>query len=375
MIDKQDACEGAQDTYSKVEKSKTSSVGGNALEVASWTEGKCQTSWDPLRLRTSPKQETDINSRLDALATNELRDSLLASNAIQENGFGSPPDKQRHTMNNRDNRDFQCDHIVRERQKTSETPLKMDFLPKDNEARTESDMKHCEAWKIKDPSPMKANDCNQTGDSHSELTKMVPLKPQRSKKSLNKENKGVLDLRTHSQSDKGIFGLTEDVHMAKSKDGFCETGRRVDDYALLKSATDVVKENTMAAKYHSEAAMSYQQQAQLQQIKNELFQQQEPRDCRSTTGQSQSTRGGVLHEDHLRENPLSSSKFPTAPPRSLPLKTQWSRDRQSNMDNSHVHYRKQAVNHRPPTCLVSHRKVKHCMSFNRCRASLFFFPI
>lgn len=378
MIDKQDSYEGALDTYSKAERNKASSVGKNTFAVTEANINNCQTPWDPLRTRPG------------TLATNGHPDSLLARNDIQENGYESLPDKQRSAVKNRHVRDCQYQHIHREGPKNFETPVTMDSLPKDNGARTESDMRYGETWKIKDPSPMRAKDYNKTGNSHSEVTKIVPLKPQRSKKSLNKENKGVVNPQTQSQSDRGAFGATGDVQMIKSKDGFCETGRRVDDYTVQQSATDVVKENTAATKYHSESVTLYQQQTQLhQQIKNELFEQQELRDCRDLTGQSQWTRGGMLHEDHFqnnsefKENLLSGSKFPTAPPRTLPLKTQWSRDRQSNMDNSHIHYRtptqetakrKQAVKHLPPTFFVSHRKVKHCMSFRRCRANLVFLP-
>ncbi|XP_044066717.1 band 4.1-like protein 1 isoform X3 [Siniperca chuatsi] len=345
LLDKQDAYEGVLDTYSKMEKSKSSSMGRDMFSVTPWTEANvnnCPTPRDSLKTRpgTSLKQETDftatgltdMNPMDDTVATNGHHDSVLERNAIQENGYGSPPDKQRSAMINRHMRQCQYEHnIHRERPKNFEAPV--DSLPKDKGRRTESDMRHCETRKIKAPSPMGAKDYNETGNSHSEVTKKVPLKPQRSKKSLNKENKGVENPQTESQSDQ----------VSKSKGGSCEAGRRVDDNTVLQSATDVVKENTGATKYHSEAAMSYQQQTLLhQQIKKELFGQLEIRDCRSTTGQSQWTRGGGLHEDQFQnnsENLLSSSKFPTAPPRTLPLKTQWSRDRQSNMDNSHIHYR------------------------------------
>ena len=200
---------------------------------------------------------------------------------------------------------------------------------------------------------MREKDCNKTGSAHSEVTKIVPLKPQRSKKSLNKENKDFVNPQTQSQSVRSTCGAAGDVQMTKS---CCESRRRLDDNAVLQSA------------------VLCQQQTQLhQQIKNELFAQQELRDCRDTK------RAGVLHEDHFQIMSEFSSKFPTAPPRTLPLKTQWSRDRPSNMDSSHIHYRtqetakrKQAVNHLPPNLFVHHRKVKHCMSFRRCRADLVF---
>ncbi|XP_037628681.1 band 4.1-like protein 1 isoform X3 [Sebastes umbrosus] len=323
------AYEGELDTYSKGEKSKTSSMSRDTFSVTPRTEAKmssCQTARDSLK--TSPRQETDfraltdMNPVDDTAATNGHHDSILARNAIQENGYGSPHEGT--VVINRDVRHCQYEH--RERPKSFETPVAVDSLPKGDGGRTETDL-----------SPVGAQDCNKTvSHSHSEVTKIVPLKPQRSKKSVNKENTGAVN--TQSRSDRGVFGATGDAQMTKSKDGSCEAGRRVDDNAALQSARDVVKENTGATRHHGEAAMSYQQQTLLhQQIKNELFGQQELRDGR---GQSLWTRGG--HEDHFQnnsENLLSSSKFPTAPPRTLPLKTPWSRDRQSNVDSSHIHYR------------------------------------
>ncbi|XP_067383130.1 band 4.1-like protein 1 isoform X3 [Channa argus] len=346
LIDKQDAYEGTLDTYSKAEKNKASSVARHMFAVTSWTEAEPnngQTPWDHLRTRpgTSQKRETSkeltyMGSMGEVLATN----ASLTRNAIQENGYGSQADKERVV------KDYQYEHIHGDRPKNFETPVTVDSLPKNNESRIETDMRHCETWKIKDPSPLREKDCNKTGNSHSEVTKTVPLKPQRSKKSLNPENKGVVNPQTQSHSDRGVFAVTGDAQMTKSKDGFCEVGRRVNNCTVPQSATDVVKENIAATKYDSEAAMSYQQQTQIhQQIKNELFRQQELRDCRGIAGQSQWTRGGMPQEEHFRnnsefkENVLSSCKFPTAPPRTLPLKTQWSRDRQSNMDSSHIHYR------------------------------------
>ncbi|CAK6951251.1 band 4.1-like protein 1 [Scomber scombrus] len=346
LIDKQDAYEGVLDTYTKEEKSKTSPMGRDTFTVTSGSGASmnsCQTPWDSLRTQTatSPKQETDFQTDMDnTLALNGHHDSVSASYSIQENGYGSPHDKQRSVMNNRDVNHCQYEHnIHQERLKNIETPVSADSLPKGNRGRIESDVKHRETWKIKDSSPKGDKDCNKTGNSHLEVTRIVPLKPQRSKKSLSTENKGVVNPQTQSQSDRGVFSATGDVQMTKSKDGSCETGRRVDGNAVLQSSTDVVKENASATKYRSDAAMSYQQQTQLhQQIKSEIFGQQELRDFRDTTGQSQWKRGDMRHEDNFHESLHSSSKLPTAPPRTLPLKTQWSRDRQSNMDSSHIHH-------------------------------------
>lgn len=341
------------------------------FSVTLWTERPP----DSLKTRrgTSPKQETDLTATGQTegqLATKGHHD-ILAKNVIQENGYGSSPDKPRSATINRDLRHCQYEHNIHpERPKTFEAPLALDFVPKGNGTRTESDMRHCETWKIKDPGPQEQKDCNKTGNSQSEVTKIVPLKPQRSKKSLNKENKDI-NPQIQSQCDRGIVGVTVDVHMTKSKDRSCEARRRVDDNTVLQSATDVVKENKGLTKYQSEESMSYQQQTQ--QVKKEFFGQQEFREFRGTTGQIQCTRGGMLHEDYFQN---CGSKVPTAPPRTLPLKTQWSRDRQSNMDTSHIHYRppgqetskrKQAVKHLP-ALFVHHRKVKHCKTLHELQA-------
>ncbi|CAB1429471.1 unnamed protein product [Pleuronectes platessa] len=343
LIEKQDVRDGALDVYAK-ETRKTSPIVRNTF--ASWTEASvnnCVTQIDSSRTRTqtSLEQGTDFTSR-GARDSNPMDDdSLFSRNAFQENGYGSSPDKQR----NDDVRHCLHEHNSRgERPRNFESPAAFESLPKGDGGRIDGDEKD---WKIKEPSPAGVRDCDKTGSSHSEVPKVVPLKPQRSKKSLNTENKGVVHPQTQSLSDGDIFG---DVQMTKSKDASFEAERRLEDNTVLQSATDVVKENPAAAKSHSEAVMLNQQRTLIyQQMKNELFGQQELRDCSDATGQNHWARGGggggVLHEDHFlsnsefKESLFSGSKFPTAPPRTLPLKTQWSRDRQSNMDNSHIHYR------------------------------------
>lgn len=362
-------------------------MGRNTFAVTEANLNNCQNPLDPLRTRPGIylKQDHIATALIDmdpmdvALATNGHHESLLTRNSFQENGYGSPADKQKSVSKNRD---FQYERVHREEPKNFASPVTLDSLPKENMTGTETDIRHCETWKIKDPCPIRAKDCNKAGSLHSEVTKIVPLKPQRSKKSLSKENKGVVHPQTQSQPERGVFSATGNVQMIKSKDGFCEAGRRVDDYTVLQSATDVGKENAAATKYHSESAMLYQQQTQLhQKINNESLRQQEPRDCRDLTGQNQLTRG---REDHfqnnleIKENLMSSSKFPTAPPRTLPLKTQWSRDRQGNMDNSQIHYRtptqettkrKQAVKHLPqPVCQSSESKTLHELQAMSCKS-------
>lgn len=383
MNDKQDAYEGSLDTCSILEKSKASPVGGDMFSVTPWTEANMnnyQTSKDSLKTICGKlsKQETDftdVNPMGEKVETEGYCD-VLATNGIEENGYGSLLGKRRSAMTSTEKRLCQYGHnIYSERPNASEAPSAVDSLSKGNRNRTESDTRHCETWKIKDAGPQEQRDYNKTGNS--EVTKIVPLKPQRSKKSLNKENKDV-NPRTQSPSDGDVADVTVDVHVTESKDRLCEAGRRADDKTVPQSAVGAVKENKGPTKYQSKAAMSHQQQSQW--VKKELLGQQELRDFRGTTEQSQCSKGGMLHEDHFhnqegQESFLCSSKAPTAPPRTLPLKTQWSRDRQSNVDNSHIHYRlpgqetskrKQAVNHRP-ALFVHHRKVKHQASLHELR--------
>ncbi|KAM8863954.1 band 4.1-like protein 1 isoform 2-T4 [Spinachia spinachia] len=272
LIDKQAAYEGEVNAYPKVEKSQPSSLGRDMLTVTPWTEAKINncppTTRDSLKCRpgTSLKQEADfrakglmnLNKGGDTVATNGNHNSVLAKNAIQENGFGSPHDQQLCQYER---------NIHPERPKNFETPGAVDCLPKGDKGDVESDASCCETLRKKSPDPVGAQDFDKTGNSHSEVPKIVPLKPQRSKKYLNNENAGVVNYQ--SRSDGGVFGAAGDVQMTKWKEDSCEAGRRVDDKAGLHS----------------------------------------------------------------------SSKFPTAPPRTLPLKMQWSRDRQSNVDSSHIHYR------------------------------------
>ncbi|XP_065817096.1 band 4.1-like protein 1 isoform X2 [Labrus bergylta] len=323
LIDKQDAYEGALDIYSYMEK-KTSPVSKDTVSLTPWTHFT-----------------TMANAEVDNTAETKGHHhySVSTRNVVHENGYGSLSDKDRSAAIHRDDKQSQFENRIHQERPTNFETQPVESLPKGIGGKSESDTRHFESWKVKDPSPMGAKDCHKTENSHSEVTKIVPLKPQRSKKSLNKENKGVPNPQTQSWSDRGVFAATGDVQMTESKGGSCEAGRRVDDYTVLQAPTDVVKENAGAAKYQSEAAVSHPQQSLLhQQIKKELLRQQEIRDSRGTTGHSQWTDHFQNNSD-FKENLASGSKFPTAPPRSLPLKTHWTRDRQSNVDSSHIHYR------------------------------------
>lgn len=344
LIEKEADYERTVESCSKAEKSKTSSEVLDTFAAALHTGAimnNCQTS----RESSAAKPGTSIiaaaglkdMNKIDG-ASNGHHDLVLARNAFHENGYGSPPDKLMGKMKN-DMKYFQHEH--RERPEDFESLVAADYFPKDDKGRSESDTRHCEAPVKQDLSLLGDKNGNKPVNSHSEVTKIVPLKPQRSKKSLNKENKEIINPQTQSRSDRSsTFG---DVHMTKSS---CGSERRLNGNAVPQSL------------------LLNQWQTQLHQyVKNDVFAQQELRDCRDTTGQAQWTRGSAPHEGSFQNVSDSSSKFPTVPPRSLPLKTQWSRDRPSNMDSSHIHYRipgqetakrKQAVNHLPPLSTLPH---------------------
>uniref|UniRef100_A0A3Q4GIY4 Erythrocyte membrane protein band 4.1 like 1 n=1 Tax=Neolamprologus brichardi TaxID=32507 RepID=A0A3Q4GIY4_NEOBR len=96
LIDKQDAYEGTLDSYSYVEKSKTSSEGRDTFAVTSWTEANmnnCQTRPDSGRSRhgTSPKRETefiaaglrDINPMAGTVAANGHHESVQIRRTVK----------------------------------------------------------------------------------------------------------------------------------------------------------------------------------------------------------------------------------------------------------------------------------------------------
>lgn len=313
-------------------------------------------SQDILKTRrgASPKQEADFPS----LACQ----CDVSTRHVQENGYGPSPDKT--AKFDKDRGHYQYEHGPHpERPKTFDAPLAVDSIPKGGRTRTESDMKQSETRKTKDAEPHEP----KTGNSHSEVTKIVPLKPQRSKKSLNKEN---TDMNPQNQSQPD--GGTADVHMTKSKDGRCKAGRRADDNAAPPSA----RENKGLPKHQSKDAA-------LQQVGREPAGQQELRDSRG-----QSDEEPARYSSELKENLPCGTRAPTAPPRTLPLRTQWSRDRQGNVDTSHIHHRpspgqdaskrKQAVKKKkkspaspapPSTVFLHHGKSstlsEHCMSLGR----------
>ncbi|XP_017161205.1 band 4.1-like protein 1 isoform X2 [Poecilia reticulata] len=307
LIEKQDGYETTLDSYFNAEKSETSS-GPEAIT------SNCQTSRECLstKLGTSVTDSAggrDMNKMEDA--TNGHPDSALVRNMLHENGYGSPPDKMMNEMNKDTNISL---YERREKNKPFESLATVDSFPKGYRPKSESGTRHSDARKTRDLSPDSGEkDGNKTVNSHSEVTKIAPLKPQRSKKCLNKENK-VVNPQTQRQSDKSAFGAAGNGQMNKL---LCESGRRHDDATVLQSLE------------------LYRQTQVPHQTTSESLSQKELKDCRDSAG----TRGNSLHEDNFPNILEFSSKFPTAPPRTLPLKTHWSRERPNNIDSSHIHHR------------------------------------
>lgn len=370
-------------------KSADDHMGKVANINSSLTPWNCRPRAGGLR---SPKHETDqtatglkdISLTDHAIASNgHSYDTVFTRNGVKENGYCSPPadniySKQRTEMKNRESRQSQYPYDFHQVSPNNfDTQLAAGSFSKGTWSRIETDWKQSEVWKAKDQNPERAKNSSETLNSHSEVPRIVPLKPQRSKKSLNKGNKGVLNPQTQNQAALGAAGNTNVTQMMKSIEGPSEIETRADYITAVQSSTYSIKQNMSATKHYTETTMSLQQRSQChfsddQQLRNELSGHQELIDLRDIMGLGQWTGGGMLvHEDHLQNCPdlknslLSSSKFSssqTTPPRTLPLKAQWWREtgirsRHGSMDISHIHYRipsqettkrKQAVNRLPP---------------------------
>ncbi|XP_054631105.1 band 4.1-like protein 1 isoform X2 [Dunckerocampus dactyliophorus] len=309
LIDKQDANGRALDYDSNVAR--------DTLTVTHWT-GENGTTWDTMTspIGIFPKNDlrsTDINSVDAPLATNVGYDSVLTRSSIHENGHGSPKEKQRNGTKSIDVKLCQYEKSMHQVQ-TKNFAASLEALDPVSKGRRERQ-------KIEGQSPLDLQrDCTKT--LNSEVAKVIPLKPQRSKKYFNKDNKGGVNPQIQSE-----WSVAGDAAMIQSKGESRETTRRVEENDRLQSSIGEVPKDSASKKYQSGAGPPHQQD----------FKQL--RDATSPT-----PRGGEQQEDaqnnaDLKESVLSRSTFPTVPPRTLPLKKQWSRDRHSNTDCSHIHFR------------------------------------
>lgn len=258
-------------------------MGKDVFSAVPWTEAcvkNCQTPADFTKTVRGTSVTQEINLKLP-LAT-----EAFAWDAVHENGYGTSPGKQRSVFVDSDLRHRQHERNIHPR--TFDAPLFVDSLPQGSGTETASGERDFGIWKTNKPFPLEMENDNKTGNSQSEVTKIVPLKPQRSKKSLNKDVSPA-----QSWSDRGV----PQVNVIQLKDGSSQAERADQD----------------AAQQH----------------------------FRGPAGQSQSQRGGESFQSSsdFKDVLFCCSKVPTAPPRSLPLKTHWSLDRHGNMDNSHIHHR------------------------------------
>uniref|UniRef100_A0A3P9M9Q4 Si:dkey-178k16.1 n=1 Tax=Oryzias latipes TaxID=8090 RepID=A0A3P9M9Q4_ORYLA len=282
VIDKEDACEGTLDPHSKTEKSKITSKGSEIFADTSRAEtvgSNC--SWESSRTKVETflhAAEVKEMKKLDnTITANGHHDSALMRTAFNANGHDFPSDKLMSEMRGK----YRCNEH-KDNAKDAESSVAVDSFLKGGRGGSESHSPHYEAWKRKDLSPTEEKDCNNFGNSNSKIPKIIPLKPQRSKKSLNKENQD--GVHAESWSDRNAAAAFGEWTKAS-----CESARSLDDTAGRHSCP------------------------LCQQTKNEFFPKQELKDRRDTTVQ--------------------------APPRTLPLKIHWSRDRPSNVDSSHIHFR------------------------------------
>ncbi|XP_051906862.1 band 4.1-like protein 1 isoform X1 [Hippocampus zosterae] len=253
----------------------------------------------------------------DPLATNNGHNFVLARSYIHENGFSSPKAKQGSGTQSRDVKLCQYEQTVpqvlsKNSAFSSET---LDSVSKGKGASR--DTQESEGLSSEDL----LIEFNKTLNSeHAEVTKVVPLKPQRSKKSLNKDS--VLCVNPHSQSGRGPVG---DAATTRSEG---ESGEKtgLENNDRLRSDTPRVSDNTATGKNHRDAGPI-------------------PRlDLREfNDAENAMPRRGENPEDTQNNADVNAERLlfrlPTVPPRTLPLKKQWSRDRHGNTDCSHIHYR------------------------------------
>nr|XP_057940177.1 band 4.1-like protein 1 isoform X2 [Doryrhamphus excisus] len=283
-----------------------SNVASDTLAVTHWTEEN-GTTWDTMTppVGISPKDDLRAMGLTDTSPVDApLVTHALARSSIHENGYSSPKKKQRNGTKSSDVTLCQYEksmHQVRAKN------LALDPVSKGK----------CEVEKTEDQRPEDlTKECSKTVNS--EVAKVIPLKPQRSKKYTNKDNKGGVN--PQNQSEWSIFG---DAAMIRSKDECSETTGRVEENDRLQSSTGEVPEESTSKKYQSGAGPPHQQDfIQLRNV-------------------TSPTAGGGKQENNFdfKEGLPSGSTFPTVPPRTLPLKKQWSRDRHSNTDCSHIHFR------------------------------------
>ncbi|XP_071228067.1 uncharacterized protein [Salvelinus alpinus] len=286
-------------------------------------------------------------------------DTFFSRNSVQENGFDSPPadnlySKERIEMKSKQLKQslYQYESFP-ERKNNSNDQVAMESVNNSNQGGSESErkreMREPEALETKEPKPERGNYSNKMGSaSHSKVTRIVPLKPQRSKKYLNKGgNKGVNQPQTQTQAEGGVAGRVDDTRMMQSTEEPSETRKRIGLPPACPDANDS-KQGVTTTNQHTEVTKH-------QLPENELQGTGEHKEQRDIIGSSFWTDSGrLIHEGHPEAYPDFTDTFffgskalasHAAPPSTLPLKTQWSREtrvrnRQNvTNDSSNGHYR------------------------------------
>lgn len=286
-------------------------------------------------------------------------DTFFSRNSVQENGFDSPPvdnlySKERIEMKSKQLKQglYQYESFP-ERKNNSNDQVAVESVNNSNQGGSESErkreMREPEALETKEPKPERGNYSNKTGSaSHSKVTRIVPLKPQRSKKSLNKGgNKGVINPQTQTQAEGGVSGRVDDTRVMQSTEEPSETRKKIGLPPACPDANDS-KQGMTTTNQHTEVTKHWLPE-------NELQGTGEHKDQRDIIGSSFWTASGrLIHEGHPEAYPDFTDTFSfgskalashAAPPSTLPLKTQWSREtrvrnRQNvTNDSSNGHYR------------------------------------
>ncbi|XP_061664459.1 band 4.1-like protein 1 [Syngnathoides biaculeatus] len=311
LIDKEDANGRALDCDSNVARA--------TLTITPWAEENGGTWNSPTGI--PPKNNLrgiglTVRRPLDApLTTNNGNDSVLTRSYIHENGFSSSKEKQSNGTQSKKVNLCQYEQNMHQ----ALTKYLNTVSNGEGASRASRDTQKTEG---RYPQNLLKDFSKTLNSEHPEVTRVVPLKPQRSKKSSTRDT--VDYMHPLNQSAWGIVG---DAALIRSEGGSRsgEATTRTGDNNRRRSSTDRVSDNSAARKYQSSAEEEEEEQyLEFREGANSV-----------TSGKQQ--EDAQNNADLKAEGLLS--RFPTVPPRTLSLKKQWSRDLHSNTDCSHSHYR------------------------------------
>ncbi|KAK0135400.1 Band 4.1-like protein 1 [Merluccius polli] len=289
MIDTQDVYEAPMDVYSKGEQNKTyyalqhndstmhrdrdisALTSWNNTEPIDGQNGKTDSNtiacWDSLRTRGDGSSSSDAEKEgtctgfegadhLDAAASRSghLQGvSYTKDGARHQNGYGPPSADEAEA---RDAVFQQCYFQYDARQDASAAT---EPSPRGAERRFEVERERREARKpTPEPNPEGAKERSKPGNSEMGVTRKIPLKPQRSKKSLNRGNSQTQSV----QADTCVLGPFGEALVWRSARDSCESAKRGDDVAAVhRGGAGVVKTTRQVGKRHGEAATPAHQEA------------------------------------------------------------------------------------------------------------------